>query len=192
MASHGRLPAVASPPGGKSSPGPARAASPRGRIVSRGSRAPTTGPRRRRRRRSERVARIPCARSLGSLGPSGKAAGDAQLHSPASKPTLTEAPETGRSRKNGQARRLQRKTRADGWKRTELAGQPRQAGPGGLPWLRSARRSPATLGAQGPTSPNWSPLVAPSRRQGGGGGRGRVARRRRRDRQRRGPVGSCR
>lgn len=69
-------PAAASPPGGRSSPGPARAASPRGRIVSRGSRAPTTGPRRRRRRRrSERVARSPCARSLGSLGPSGKAGG---------------------------------------------------------------------------------------------------------------------
>lgn len=61
-------------------------------------------------------AGAPSARSLGSLGPSGKAGGDAGLHSPSFEPTLTEVPETGRSRKNGQTRRLKRKTRAAGCK----------------------------------------------------------------------------
>lgn len=60
------------------------------------------------------VGRSPSARSLGSLVPSGKAGGDAGLHSPAFEPTLTEAPAAGRSRKNGQTRRLKRKTRAAG------------------------------------------------------------------------------
>lgn len=69
-----------------------------------------------RRRCSERVGRSPSARSLGSLVPSGKAGGDAGLHSPAFEPTLTKAPATGRSRKNGQTRRLKRKTRAAGCK----------------------------------------------------------------------------
>lgn len=101
-------------------PGPARAASPRGRIVSSGSRAPTAGPRRcrryRRRRRSERVGRSPSARSHGNLGPSGEAGGDAELHSPGFEPTLTVASTAGRPQEKEQTRRLEPKTRDAGCK----------------------------------------------------------------------------
>lgn len=169
-----------------------RAASPRGRIVSSGSRAPTAGPRRRRRRRSERVGGSPSARSHGSLRSSGEAGGDAELHSPGFEPTLTVASTAGRPQEKDQKRRLEPKTGDAGCKGARSPFSLATTAPRAAR-LQSAHPSPATPWSSGPR------LVPAGRRWSigtedgeGAGGRGRVARRRRRGGQRRGPVGSCR
>ena len=140
-----------------------RAASPRGRIVSSGSRAPTAGPRRcrrrRRRRRSERVGGSPSARSHGSLGSSGEAGGDAELHSPGFEPTLTVASTAGRPQEKEQTRRLELKTRDAGCKGARSPFSLATMAPRAAR-LQSARQSPATPWSSGaPTSPGRSPLV---------------------------------
>lgn len=154
MASQCRLLAAASPPGGGSSSGPARAASPRGRIVSSGSRAPTAGPRRcrrrRRRRRSERVGRSPSARKLpksrslrGGWGRRGAPLPRFRTNSPCGvhrRPTAREGPDAAVGAEDPR-RRMQR---------SSLARQPRHHGPPGCPGCRARARPWPPLGARGP------------------------------------------